>query len=362
MSLGNKFTLEILDLSNEDNQLLYSNILDKTQLSNAYYTLEHLSSSLVEKSTIWCFLFKRDEEVVVIYPIIKREVVFDGGNTYSDISSGYGYSGPLYNEEKVCTKVLMKFWEGIDAWYKENNIVSEFLRFNLEGNFNNYSGTVVKTLKNVKGKLCSTFEEQWDSFKPKVRNNYRKGASFDLDFNLYVNDEITNEHINSFYNIYLKTMQRRNADAAYYFSKEYFLQLINKNKKYYAIAFVSSGNHVISTELVILDGGSLFAYLGGTDANFFNMRPNDFLRVEVIKWAIKKQFEHYVLGGGLKDDDGLYKSKKAYFPNSDDVTFCTGRKVVNKELYKKLCLKVDPEYNSEIVELDDNQYFPFYRK
>lgn len=360
--MGDTFTLEILDLSIIDNQLLYVAILDKTESTNAYYTIEHLSSSLVEKSGIWCFLFKKKEEVLIVYPFIKREIVQNSENIYYDVSSGYGYNGPLFHKKNVSTNILTEFWKEIDIWYKENKVISEFIRFDLQNNHNQYSGTVVETLKNVKGNLLETFEEQWIDFKPKVRNNYRKAATHGLTFEIVIGDQISHSHINSFYEIYLETMKRRNASVSYYFSKEYFLGLINKNKKYYAVAFVYLGSDVISTELIIIDDKSLYAFLGGTNAHFFSMRPNDFLRVEVIKWAIQNKFEYYILGGGLKDEDGLYKSKKAYFPNNEDVLFRTGRKILDAKTYKQFCLNIDPDYTCDENELVNEQYFPFYRK
>jgi len=106
---------------------------------------------------------------------------------------------------------------------------------------------------------------------------------------------------------------------------------------------------------------TVFAFLGGTNAEYFSHRPNDFLRVKVIEWAIQNNKKHYVLGGGIKDGDGLYKSKKSFFPKDDDVVFYTGRKIVNQPIYDELSLCISSTYASLGREELNNQFFPFYR-
>ena len=113
--------------------------------------------------------------------------------------------------------------------------------------------------------------------------------------------------------------------------------LILNNLSEFSIVMVYLGEIAISTELIIKKNTTIFAFLGGTDANYYKYRPNDFLRVETIKWAIKNNLKHYVLGGGIKDFDSLYKSKKAFFPKDKDITFYTGRKIVNNKIYHELC-------------------------
>ena len=77
-------------------------------------------------------------------------------------------------------------------------------------------------------------------------------------------------------------MIRRNADIDLYFSLNYFQNYVKLNPQHCAIAIVSKGNTPISTEFLLLSKDTIYSYLGGTNADFFNCRPNDFLKVSGV--------------------------------------------------------------------------------
>jgi len=220
---------------------------------------------------------------------------------------------------------------------------------------------LIPSLKNIKGTLSDEFEKQWKTFLPKVRNNYRRAVSFNLTAKIYSNSDINEDIIKVFYEIYTNTMIRNNANSVYFFSLDYFKNLILNNLSEFSIVMVYLGEIAISTELIIKKNTTIFAFLGGTDANYYKYRPNDFLRVETIKWAIKNNLKHYVLGGGIKDFDSLYKSKKAFFPKDKDITFYTGRKIVNNKIYHELCENHVEDYTNIRKEELKNYFFPLYR-
>ena len=68
---------------------------------------------------------------------------------------------------------IKEFWSCVDEWYKDNNVVTEFIRFNLFGNQEHYSGKIVMTLLNVKGKIIEK-DNQWLLLKSNVRKNINK--------------------------------------------------------------------------------------------------------------------------------------------------------------------------------------------
>ena len=102
---------------------------------------------------------------------------------------------------------------------------------------------------------------------------------------------------------------------------------------------VYKDNLPISTEFILLSSETVFSYLGGTNSEYFNTRPNDFLKVNMMNWARKLDFKYYVLGGGRANEDSLYDYKKFFFPKDEDVIFYTGRKVLNQKIYQELVVK-----------------------
>ena len=355
------YQIYIKTLTNQSETLAYKKLLQEKWDNNVYYSIEHLTHFEKESDSLKYFLFEKDNAPIILMPFVFRKITIgEKKYPYYDVISPYGYNGPLYNDS-VSIEDITAFWEHVDRWYRENDVITEFIRFSLNENHISYSGFLVKTLANVRGNLLDNFEDQWNSFHAKVRNNYRKALNYDLSFRIYTKHEITKDIINTFNNIYVATMHRNNADSLYFFSKDYFENLILSNVDNFSIAIAYYKDIPISIELIIDLGETIYAFLGGTNAEYFSYRPNDFLRVKIIEWAIENRKQHYVLGGGMKDGDGLYKNKKTLFPKDNDVMFYTGRKIINQEIYDLLCLSFDCEYTILDKEDISKGFFPFYR-
>ncbi|WP_100615843.1 GNAT family N-acetyltransferase [Confluentibacter citreus] len=357
-------TLVVNKILNESDFESYLKIVESFDVINPFYKIlgSNLNDVINDKLRYFTFL-SDSEEVLILMPFILRKVPYkDQSETYFDVISPYGYSGPLFNED-MSRGYLIEFWDEVDAWYKQNNVISEFIRFSLDHNHQFYSGVLVPTLINVKGELIEK-EAQWNNFKSKVRNNYRKSVSNNL-IAKFVSKDITNYEIETFYDIYIKTMSRIGADTDYFYDIDYFKNIIKLSKENFLIAFVFKDDVAISTELILISGNTLYSYLGGTLADYFDLRPNDFLKIEVMKWARANNYKYYLLGGGRVDYDSLYHYKKSFFPNDNDIIYYTGRKIVNKKIYKRL-VKI---MNANIILDDSNieikqekiKFFPAYR-
>ena len=156
-------------------------------------------------------------------------------------------------------------------------------------------------------------------------------------------------------------MNRKNASKKYLYPLSYFKKLFKENIGKCAIVLIYKENIAISTELILLSNDTIYSFLGGTLEDYFHTRPNDFLKIEVMKWARKHNIKYYVLGGGIDDDDDLYKYKKSFFPNDKDVIFYTGNKIINKNIYSKLLNKKLKTIKDETKENNYTNYFPEYR-
>ncbi|WP_025739885.1 GNAT family N-acetyltransferase [Aquimarina pacifica] len=356
------YKISIKSLEDSINVAEYKEWLIANSNNSVYYSVEHMRPFDKDFGKLNYFSFEKDNTAIIVMPFIIREISYNNTSSpYYDVISPWGYCGPIM-QESVISEDLVEFWEQVDQWYAENNIVTEFVRFSLNGNHQHYSGSIVKTLSNIRGNLFSNFEEQWTAFNPKVRNNYRKAIQYNLDFKIFHNKEITTDLIKIFNYIYVDTMNRNNADSTHFFSDTYFENLILSNLENFSIAVAYYEDIPISVELIISYKQTIYAFLGGTNAEYFSYRPNDFLRVKIIEWAINAQKKNYVLGGGVKDGDGLYRSKKALFPKDEPAIFYTGRKIINQEVHEELCLACNKEKYLNLSKEDfDTHFFPFYR-
>ncbi|TXN35984.1 GNAT family N-acetyltransferase [Flagellimonas hymeniacidonis] len=352
--------LKALDLRQKESLKSYTELLNSIDFLNPFLRLELIVHDAEENKIPYSFIYFEKGEPKILMPFFLRPVELLKDTKYFDVVSPYGYAGPVI--AKGTDYLMIKdFWEKVDDWYLKNNIISEFMRFSLNGNYQGYNGNLVHTLYNVSG-VIEDEQLQWMNFKSKVRNNYRRAVSNNLTFKLF-HQNISKDEIKVFYSIYTSTMKRNLAKKNYFFEMKYFENFINQNPDKCLLALVYKDDIAISTELVLIYDRTLFSFLGGTRSDFFQTRPNDFLKINVMKWARQHNMKNYVLGGGRSDNDSLYQYKKSFFPKQEDVVYFTGRKIVHPEIYQALVLANNQsESANETLNLDSTGFFPKYRE
>ena len=296
-------------------------------------------------------LLYEDGEDRAINVVLRRDVAHDPKlagkieeGQYFDLITPYGYGG---------------FWGTITDWDKlnktytqycmNNHYVCEFVRFELFSDYyEHYDGEVETRTHNVVRSLDMSVDDIWMDFKQKVRKNVKRANKN----NLSIIVESTGEKLDDFLRIYYSTMDRSDAEDEYYFSRQFYEDLneMKDNVVYFHVVYEGK---IISTELVIYGAENCYSYLGGTDRDYFDLRPNEFLKFEVIKWAKEKGLKNFVLGGGYGADDGIFQYKLCLAPHGT-YDFYIGRKIFDKKSYDNLVsLRTGEELNEK--------YFPLYR-
>ena len=296
-------------------------------------------------------LLYEDGEDRAINVVLRRDIARDDKlagkieeGQYFDLITPYGYGGFWGT---------ITDWEELDRTYTQycidNHYVCEFVRFELFSNYHeHYSGEVETRTHNVVRSLEMPVDEIWMDFKQKVRKNVKRANKNNLGIII----ESTGEHLEDFLRIYYSTMDRSDAEDEYYFSRQFYEDL-NEMKDNVMYFHVVSEGRIISTELVIYGAENCYSYLGGTDRDYFDLRPNEFLKFEVIKWAKEKGLKNFVLGGGYGADDGIFQYKLCLAPHGV-YDFYIGRKIFDRDAYDELVgLRAGDVLNE--------RYFPLYR-
>ncbi|MCT4287941.1 GNAT family N-acetyltransferase [Elizabethkingia anophelis] len=351
----------VLNLKEENDCKKYSDVIERSGILSAYNKIEYLDVFCGGLENLYCFLYEGENQIIILPAYIKEIKIFNEPKGVYDFYTPYGYTGPFYSENTE-EKDLQKFWDLVSEWQKQNNIVSGFVRFNLFNNYKGFPGEVFETMLNIKGAIIEE-EEQWSNFEHKVRKNVKRALRENLTSKIYYRD-IDETVINEFYDIYIGTMKRTNATDFFFYSLDSFKNFVFNNKELCAICNIYDEDKIISSELLLISHNSLFSFLGGTLDIAFDKRPNDFLKYEVINWARQHNFEFYVLGGGYGYEDGIFKYKKAFFPN-DVVNYVTGRVIVNTDLYEELLYETNElrqRNGMEILNAEEETYFPLYNK
>lgn len=294
----------------------------------------------------------------IIHTFILREVKWSiNGQTYYDIVTPYGYGGPLVERTTDIAQLIATYKIAFEQYCRENNIVCEFIRFHLFENVNvreNYYGDTIHLLDNVVVNTSGDFEENiWMRYEHKVRKNVKKAEKN----NLQILIETNLEHLHDFLSIYNSTMDRNNADSYYYFGLKYFEDIASMLPDNYVYFHVLKDGKIISSELVLCSEKYAYSFLGGTLTDYYEFRPNDFLKNEIIKWCNRTGRKQFVLGGGYHKGDGIYRYKRS-FTQHPDVPFYVGRHIFDQEKYDQIvALRAaeDPDFNQ------NTGYFPKYR-
>lgn len=288
---------------------------------------------------------------------ILREVKWPiNGQKYFDIVTPYGYGGPVILESADKDRLIEEYKSAFTEYCLEHNIICEFVRFHLFDNVDvqeKFYGETAQVLDNVVVDTTYPYDEIWMRYEHKVRKNVKKAKSNGLELLV----ESTTEHLDDFLKIYYDTMDRNSAEKFYYFDRSYFEDIATRLPENFMYFYVLKDGIVVSTELVLCSAKYAYSFLGGTNTEYYSLRPNDFLKDGIIRWCNETGREKFILGGGYHKDDGIYRYKRTFTPDPD-VPFFIGKYIYNQEAYNKA---VECR-SAEDADFDTTaSYFPLYR-
>lgn len=296
----------------------------------------------------------------VIFPLLMRplsnESWAESFEDCFDLVSPYGYGGPFaWNCSENDAK---EFWNAFQSWVNTQKVISSFVRLSLfTDQLLALPGEIIADRLNIVRSLDKTPEELWADFEHKVRKNVKHAKRANLSMEI----DFAGRRLADFLLIYYSTMDRRDADKSYYFPRELFEGIIQHLIGQFAFFFVTCGDKIVSTELVLISANHIYSFLGGTLAEAFNERPNDYLKHEVMLWGRQAGKKAYVLGGGYGKDDGIFRYKQSFAPNGAR-PFCVGRQIFNTTNYNRL---VDQRRTFEVSHANswspNPAFFPLYR-
>lgn len=293
-------------------------------------------------------------EFGMIVPLIRRSLGEYGNqfSDFSDVSSPYGYPGPLYWGEGWQHR-LAEMHAHFESFLCQEKVVSLFLRLNpfLGASNSQLSslGTVVTHGPTVFIDLRNP-DQSWKGINHQNRSfitrMIRDGYVVRIDQWDTMDQVIIAYH---------ETMQRLKASPYYFFPKTYFQHLRDHTSDMFhlATAFTPAGD---------IMGGCFFSevngliqyFLMGTRESFVEVSPSKLLIDALRRWGIEHGHHSLHLGGGVgARRDGLFEFK--FRLSKSLANFSTFRKVLLPETYFALA-------RSQGWENPDDEFFPVYRK
>jgi len=342
-------------------------IIDRLPFKDGLVTAEYASISKdYYNNEPLLFVYKEGENFLT-YFFIKRRINSLPFISKNDLKEAYfdiispEYGGPMgYFEENVAQeKIISNFFKEFNLFCKKNNIVTEFCRLNP---FNPLLNTLVLLGGAEKNRnlVCIDLKQE----KEQIWRNFRKGARCSIKkaqkSGVEIKQEKSKEYIDKMYEIYTKTMQRRQALEEYFHSKVFFELLVDRLKDKIELFVADYKNRIIGSSLFLVYGDVCHYFFSGTDGDYFNLYPNNLILNEAIFWAKDKGFKIFHLGGGYQPNDSLFNFKLSFSKTTAD--FYTYSKVHNEDIYKLLCQAKD---RHDKLNKENNLkpgYFPEYRR
>lgn len=312
-----------------------------------YHTYSYNAYFSSQESHPLLFSYK-EEDVEIVMPFLLRRI---NKTSYYDVTSVYGYAGPLSSTEEVKVGTVNRFLQSLNNFFEIKNVVSAFSR--LHPSFQNEKllnglGTILSLSSTVFIDLSENIDFQ--------RSQFRKGAKSDLS-RLYKEDFVifedeNKEFVDEFMEIYNENMTRVGAKEEYIFDKSYYQMIFESPDIKSRLYFVTKNNMKIAASIFVFTGQMIQYHLSATRNEFLKNSPVRLIIDNIRLKNTQSGFKELHLGGGVGSvEDSLFKFKSG-FSNQRHV-FKIWKYIVNEAVYNSLV--------KQKGEIQNANFFPLYR-
>ena len=278
-----------------------------------------------------------------------------------DVTSVYGYPGPLAAGCQPEDSFLQRGWQELRELWRSQHVVSAFTRFHPLLANQRWLKTGPDDTLGVQagGRTVSIDLEDPDGtrhYKRALRQHIQRGRS--LGMTTTIDPDL--KHLDEFVRIYTDTMHRNRASQGYFFSPEYFRQFKERLGPRVFLACCCIGSRVAAAAFVVEYGGVVNPHLAGTSPEFLAASPFKVLVDDLREWGRRRGNHSLHLGGGRGGvNDSLFRFKAEFSPRYHD--FYTGRWILAEESYRWLCNERQRHLGAAMNTAGDTAYFPAYR-
>ncbi|MDR1467424.1 MAG: GNAT family N-acetyltransferase [Oscillospiraceae bacterium] len=333
----------------ESNKNKWDSIVEKFKNNDIYFkSCYSLLCSLCGDGDPMLFYYE-EKEAKICLVALKKDISkcrkFENlieNNKFYDLSTPYGYSGFLVENQRKSYKFLDNFFDKFTTYCINNNIVSLFIRFH--PTLQNQCGfeKFCKIIKLKKTVYIDTENQEKivKNISSKCRNTIRKAQKLGVKIKI---DK--GEDFDKFIEIYLETMNKNDANKYYYFNNEYFEYMTKNMSENLAFFYANYKNKTIASSIILYCKNHAHYHLSGTKSEYRNFSANDLILFESAVWCSKNSIKNFHLGGGIDGEDNLFSFKKKF--NKDGIIdFYIGKIIFDKEKFEYLInLRIENDKN-----------------
>lgn len=312
-----------------------------------FHSLSHMNNEGVPV----LFSLEYDSNTIV-FTLLERDVPDEN---YKDLTSVYGYPGPLFSVDDTQTQNLLlnKLFEKV----AELGYVSLFSRMHPTINKN-----VIEHSTTLGDIVYFDFKDNIDDIYAAMRKVHRRdiGKLKKSELSLKIHHQVSSEHINEFKHIYDLTMNKLNADDYYYFDQGFYEKMFASTDFQASLYTIYSEDKAIASAIMIRTGIFGEYHLSGTLPEFYREHPMKLILGCAMEEMHSMGLKYFILGGGVGSTrDSLFDFKYGFSRRC--APFSIIKKVFDQITYEKLSEKNFKALSMNAEGIKQISYFPLYR-
>ena len=310
----------------------WQKVLDLLRISDIYYSNQYfMAATKLDPGEPLLFYYK-DHEGEIAYPFIKRRIASEE-NEYFDITTPFGYGGPLTKGKKNNPLLIANFRKAFTEYCHEEKIIAEYIRFHPIMENAHLLKNYVKLIP-----LYETFSMDIHPRKKEGKKELVSGKDMETDgiSKLVIKKLGTVRHMFEFLVLYYLTIRRREeADSYYFFTDDYFETLISSLGPNLHLFGAFQKNKMISACYVLTSKDRIYHHLESSleDSDTEAMK---LLLLKIAEWGEENHFKSFHLGGDFKGERQQESRLKQDLSNSKPHTFYIGHHIYDEETYNRL--------------------------
>jgi hypothetical protein len=304
------------------------------------------------------FVYQEGEHTLA-FPLLFRQIEDGqghiGGGPWTDVTSVYGYAGPLATGEQIPEDVAGRFMAWVTDCFREQRAVSALSRMHpllsQQTSILSGFGEIAPVGWTLSVDLTAPEEEQTRSYRRNHRQDIKRLRSMGVTC-----EEVGTERVDEFVDIYYENMDRVGASSEYYFSRDYFRRLFGDMPGVTHLFMCHHEGRAIAAGIFTICSGICQWYLSGSRSDFSGPPPTKLMFDDARHWARASGAHVLHLGGGVGGSrDSLYHFKRGFTQREHvySIWKCVANQQAYDELSRLMC---------EIHGLAPaDGYFPLYR-
>jgi hypothetical protein len=332
---------------------------------DVYHLPEYISvESRRTKTTPEAFVIIDGDRIVFVPYLLRRcgDILTEdaAAGEVADVVSPYGYSGILLSPAVLQAPGFPAFaLDELTRILKAKGVCSGFFRLHpiLNETFAEIfePGTFVPHGETVSVDLTLSKSQLWAH----TRKGHQSAINKCKRLGFTARMAPIAQSLDEFIAVYQETMDRVGAPRSYYFSRDYFTQLLTLGDRLH-LCLVEWDGRVAAASLFFECCGIVQAHLGGSRTEFLSQSPFSLLLDYVRLWAKERGNEFLHLGGGVGGyKDSLYAFKSGFSRRRH--SFLTLRLIMDEAKYRYLVGLRARALNAEAEDLLKSDFFPAYR-